>query len=42
VWVNGENGRGLMWSMYLVYVYKNRTIKPIEFVLRSEEGDEGK
>jgi hypothetical protein len=30
-------------EMYLAYVYENRTMKPVEIVLRSGEGrDEGK
>jgi hypothetical protein len=30
------------WLMYFVYVYGNRTMKPVEIVLRGKEkGDEG-
>jgi hypothetical protein len=27
--------------MYLVYMYENRTMKPVETVLRRRKGDEG-
>jgi hypothetical protein len=39
--VNGEGERGLIWLMYFLYVYENRTMKPVEIILRRGRGDEG-
>jgi hypothetical protein len=33
--------KGRIWSMFFVYLYENRTTKPVEIVLKREEGDEG-
>jgi hypothetical protein len=30
-----------MWSMYILYVYENRTLTPDEIILRRGEEDEG-
>jgi hypothetical protein len=38
--VSGESEGGRIWSMCFVYVYENRTTKPIEIILKSREGDE--
>jgi hypothetical protein len=35
---SGRGGEGeWIWSMYFIYLYENRTMKPAENVLRSEE-----
>jgi hypothetical protein len=40
--VNGEGEGGWIWCMFFVFVYENRTMKPIEIVLRKgRSGDEG-
>jgi hypothetical protein len=31
----GEGEGDQIWSIYFAYVYKNRTMKPVEIVLRS-------
>jgi hypothetical protein len=35
--VNREGEGGRIWWMYLAYVYENRTMKPIEIVLKRRE-----
>jgi hypothetical protein len=30
--------KGRIWSMFFVYLYENRTTKPVEIVLRSVWG----
>jgi hypothetical protein len=40
--VNRESEGGQIWSMYWVYMYENKTIKPAEIVLRSEEEERGR
>jgi hypothetical protein len=42
IWVNGESKGGFIWSMCFIYFYENRTMKPVEIVLSSREGNEGK
>jgi hypothetical protein len=32
--INGEDDGGKTWWMYFVHGYENRTIKPVEIVLR--------
>jgi hypothetical protein len=32
-----ESEGGVLWWMYFVYVYENRTVKPVEIVLRMGE-----
>jgi hypothetical protein len=39
--VKGEGEGGLIWWVYFVYVYENRTMKPVEIVLRRGEVEEG-
>jgi hypothetical protein len=36
----GKKGR--IWRVYFAYVYENRTMKPVEIVLRSREGGSGR
>jgi hypothetical protein len=36
--VNGEGERGWLWSMYFIYLHENRTMKPVEILLRREWG----
>jgi hypothetical protein len=35
----GKSEGGQIWSMYFVFVYENRTVKPIEIVLKKGEGE---
>jgi hypothetical protein len=35
----GEGGR--IWWMYFVFMYENRTMKPVEIVLRGGKGNKG-
>jgi hypothetical protein len=37
--VNGEDKGGRIWFMYLIYLFENRIVKPVEIVLR--RGGEG-
>jgi hypothetical protein len=30
-----------MWSMYIIYLYENRIMKPAEIILTQGERDEG-
>jgi hypothetical protein len=39
--MDGENKGRRIWSMYFIYVYENRTLKPNEIILSMGEGDEG-
>jgi hypothetical protein len=39
--VSGEGKGGRIWSIYLIYLCENRTMKPIKIVLRRGEGNEG-
>jgi hypothetical protein len=39
-WGEGDWSGGIR-SMYFIYLYENRTIKPVEIVLTRREGDEG-
>jgi hypothetical protein len=39
--VKAESVKGQIWLMHFVYTYKNRTMKPIEIVLKGERRDEG-
>jgi hypothetical protein len=34
----GKGGR--IWSIYFIYLYENRTMKPVEIVLSCGEEDE--
>jgi hypothetical protein len=34
----GESKGKQIWLMYFIYMYENRTMKPVEIVLRSGEG----
>jgi hypothetical protein len=35
----GDEGLGI-WLMYFIYLYKNRTMEPVEIILsRGEEGE---
>jgi hypothetical protein len=42
---NGERGEeikeGWIWLMYFIYLYENRTMKPVEIILSRREEDEG-
>jgi hypothetical protein len=40
--VNGETKRGRIWSMYIVYIYENRAMKPAEIILRKGARKMGK
>jgi hypothetical protein len=33
-WVNRQSEGGRIWWMYFVYLYKNKTMKPVKIVLR--------
>jgi hypothetical protein len=33
--------RRSIWWRFFVYMFENRTMKPVEIVLRSRKGDEG-
>jgi hypothetical protein len=35
--VDGEGEGGQIWSMYFVYIYENRMMKPLEIVLGREQ-----
>jgi hypothetical protein len=37
----GEGEGGQLWWMHFVFVYENRTMKPVKIVLRSGEEVEG-
>jgi hypothetical protein len=39
--VNEESKGGRIWWMHFVYMYGNSTMKPVEIILRREEGDMG-
>jgi hypothetical protein len=34
--INGEGEGGQIWSMYFVYMYENRTMKPAGIVLKRQ------
>jgi hypothetical protein len=36
-----REGKRINMVMYFVYFHENRTMKPVEIVLRSGQGDEG-
>jgi hypothetical protein len=36
--LNGECKGGKIWSIYLVYLYKNRKMNSVEIVLKKGEG----
>jgi hypothetical protein len=36
--VNGDSAGGQIWLTYFIFTYENRTMKPVEIVLRSGEG----
>jgi hypothetical protein len=40
--LNGKHEGGCIWSMYLIYKYEDRTLKPVKIILSSGEGDEEK
>jgi hypothetical protein len=37
--VNREGEEGQKWLVFFVYVYENRTLKLVDFVLRREAGE---
>jgi hypothetical protein len=39
--VNEEGKGGWVWSIYIIYLNQNRTMKLVEIVLSKGEGDEG-
>jgi hypothetical protein len=36
--MNGKGERVWIWSMYCIYLYENKTMKPVEIVLRGQGG----